>query len=219
MQRSTDGTRFNGVAEAFPVVQRAQAPAPAQALVPGAAVRPPSGPPARIPDTGPAESGTGTGAGTESGTGTGRVVQLAVAAPAPPVALPVQRAPATPPVESRLPAPPAPPRASAPRPAEPRPAPVTVQRTGHGGDTPAGGSPPPAGSPPPGDPPSGAHRPNSTRRESGTGTAGAVFDARHLTDGQVDELTHRLIGPLTRLLRTELRLDRERIGKLRDPRR
>ncbi|WP_326653193.1 MULTISPECIES: hypothetical protein [unclassified Streptomyces] len=209
MQRSTDGTRFSGVAEAFPVVQRSQA----QALVPGAAVRPASGPPARIPDTGPAESGTGTGTG--SGTGSGRVVQLAVAAPAPPVALPVQQAPATPPVASRLPAPPAPPRASAPRPAEQRPAPVTVQRTGRGGDTPTGGSPPPPGDPPP----SGGHRPNSTRRDSGTGTAGAVFDARHLTDGQVDELTHRLIGPMTRLLRTELRLDRERIGKLRDPRR
>ncbi|MER5460477.1 hypothetical protein ABT010_07235 [Streptomyces sp. NPDC002668] len=217
MQRSTDGTRFSGVAEAFPVVQRSQAQA--QALVPGAAVRPASGPPAHIPDTGPGESGTatgtGTGTGSGTGTGTGRAVQLAVAAPAPPVALPVQRAPATPPVASRLPAPPAPPLASAPRPAEQRPAPVTVQRTRRGGDTPTGGSPPPPGDPPP----SGGRRPNSTRRDSGTGTAGAVFDARHLTDGQVDELTHRLIGPLTRLLRTELRLDRERIGKLRDPRR
>ncbi|WP_037772031.1 hypothetical protein [Streptomyces sclerotialus] len=48
---------------------------------------------------------------------------------------------------------------------------------------------------------------------------GGGFDARELTDGQVDELTHRLIGPLTRLLRTELRMDRERIGRLRDPRR
>ncbi|MGW2326525.1 hypothetical protein ACWC5C_12245 [Streptomyces sp. NPDC001700] len=47
----------------------------------------------------------------------------------------------------------------------------------------------------------------------------AEFDARALTDGQFDELVHRLIGPLTRLLRTEFRLDRERIGKLRDPRR
>ncbi|MGQ4516050.1 hypothetical protein [Streptomyces sp. DW26H14] len=45
------------------------------------------------------------------------------------------------------------------------------------------------------------------------------FDARHLTDGQVDELLHRLVGPLTRMLRTEFRLDRERVGKLRDPRR
>ncbi|WP_158288241.1 hypothetical protein [Streptomyces sp. ICBB 8177] len=49
--------------------------------------------------------------------------------------------------------------------------------------------------------------------------AGEGFDARALSDGQIDELTHRLVGPLTRLLRTELRLDRERIGRLRDPRR
>lgn len=48
---------------------------------------------------------------------------------------------------------------------------------------------------------------------------GTEFDARKLSDGQLDELTHRLISPLTRLLRAELRLDRERIGRLRDPRR
>ncbi|TYB44067.1 hypothetical protein [Actinomadura chibensis] len=34
----------------------------------------------------------------------------------------------------------------------------------------------------------------------------------------LDELARRLIGPLTRLLRAELRLDRERVGRLRDPR-
>ncbi|MFI1029518.1 hypothetical protein [Streptomyces sp. NPDC020951] len=45
------------------------------------------------------------------------------------------------------------------------------------------------------------------------------FDPRSLTDFQLDELTHRLTGRITRLLRTELRLDRERIGRLRDPRR
>ncbi|MEV0305549.1 extensin [Streptomyces prasinus] len=44
------------------------------------------------------------------------------------------------------------------------------------------------------------------------------FDPRDLSDAQLDELTHRLIGPITRLLRTELRMDRERIGRLRDPR-
>ncbi|TQE36902.1 extensin, partial [Streptomyces ipomoeae] len=44
------------------------------------------------------------------------------------------------------------------------------------------------------------------------------FDPRSLTDFQLDELTHKLTGRITRLLRTELRLDRERIGKLRDPR-
>ncbi|MFI0977410.1 hypothetical protein ACH4SP_10320 [Streptomyces sp. NPDC021093] len=44
------------------------------------------------------------------------------------------------------------------------------------------------------------------------------FDPRTLTDFQLDELTHKLTGRITRLLRTELRLDRERIGRLRDPR-
>ncbi|MFB9510166.1 hypothetical protein ACFFS2_33730 [Streptomyces aurantiacus] len=52
-----------------------------------------------------------------------------------------------------------------------------------------------------------------------TAVAKGQFDPRSLTDFQLDELTHRLIGRITRLLRTELRLDRERIGKLRDPRR
>jgi hypothetical protein len=45
------------------------------------------------------------------------------------------------------------------------------------------------------------------------------FDPRRLTPGQMDELVHRVFGPLARLLRTEFRLDRERIGKLRDSRR
>ncbi|WP_327114178.1 hypothetical protein OG206_09360 [Streptomyces sp. NBC_01341] len=44
------------------------------------------------------------------------------------------------------------------------------------------------------------------------------FAPRELKEDQVAELVHRLIGPMTRLLRTELRLDRERIGRLRDPR-
>ncbi|MFF4400598.1 hypothetical protein [Streptomyces sp. NPDC001480] len=49
--------------------------------------------------------------------------------------------------------------------------------------------------------------------------APGAFDPRELTDFQLDELVHRIIGRITRLIRTELRLDRERIGKLRDPRR
>ncbi|MFF4230398.1 extensin [Streptomyces sp. NPDC001820] len=52
-----------------------------------------------------------------------------------------------------------------------------------------------------------------------TAVAKGGFDPRSLTDFQLDELTHKLIGRITRLIRTELRLDRERIGKLRDPRR
>ncbi|MBY8888857.1 extensin [Streptomyces sp. PTM05] len=79
----------------------------------------------------------------------------------------------------------------------------------------------PSGPPPPYTPVS---RPTSSpasgaARANGPAPAGEEFDARALSDGQIDELTHRLLGPLTRLLRTELRLDRERIGRLRDPRR
>ncbi|MFK0220096.1 extensin [Streptomyces vinaceus] len=47
---------------------------------------------------------------------------------------------------------------------------------------------------------------------------GGAFNPRSLTEFQLDELTHRLVGRITRQLRTEFRLDRERIGKLRDPR-
>ncbi|MEV7784019.1 extensin [Streptomyces sp. NPDC088106] len=82
------------------------------------------------------------------------------------------------------------------------------------------GPPPPydAGQPPPYDPaqppPYSLHDPHP----GGRGPHAGQFDPRALTDGQIDELTHRLLGPLTRLLRTELRMDRERIGRLRDPR-
>ncbi|MGW1214774.1 extensin [Streptomyces sp. NPDC002499] len=51
-----------------------------------------------------------------------------------------------------------------------------------------------------------------------TAVAAGGFDPRDLTDFQLDELVHRIIGRITRLIRTELRMDRERIGKLRDPR-
>ncbi|MFE0107217.1 hypothetical protein [Streptomyces sp. NPDC059009] len=46
-----------------------------------------------------------------------------------------------------------------------------------------------------------------------------TFDPKALTDFQIDELVHRMIGRITRLVRTELRMDRERIGRLRDDRR
>ncbi|MFD5320169.1 hypothetical protein [Streptomyces sp. NPDC127098] len=46
----------------------------------------------------------------------------------------------------------------------------------------------------------------------------AAFDPRALTPRQLDELTHRLTSRITRLLRTELRQDRERVGRLRDNR-
>ncbi|MFK0282238.1 hypothetical protein ACIQVL_17450 [Streptomyces sp. NPDC090499] len=74
--------------------------------------------------------------------------------------------------------------------------------------------PPPPDDPPPGysatasgadDPP-----PGYTEVEAGG------FDPRALTEFQVDALVHRIIDRITRHVRTELRRDRERVGKLRD---
>ncbi|MCM2422387.1 hypothetical protein [Streptomyces sp. RKAG293] len=124
-------------------------------------------------------------------------MSLAPARPAPAVALPVQRA--APAIPAALPAPPA---AAAPPVRTPTPASVRVsaprratsvevQRSSGGG---GGAAERPA--------------PSVTSR----------FTPRELKEDQVAELAHRLIEPMTRLLRTELRHDRERIGKLRDPR-
>ncbi|QMU77666.1 hypothetical protein GXW83_20190 [Streptacidiphilus sp. PB12-B1b] len=41
--------------------------------------------------------------------------------------------------------------------------------------------------------------------------------AQPAAEPHLDELARRLVGPLSRLLRAELRLERERIGRLRDP--
>ncbi|MGW6818846.1 hypothetical protein [Streptomyces sp. NPDC055005] len=51
-----------------------------------------------------------------------------------------------------------------------------------------------------------------------TAVRAGSFDPRELTEFQLDELVHRIIDRVTRLVRTELRMDRERIGRLRDPR-
>ncbi|MBB4893791.1 hypothetical protein FHS39_002822 [Streptomyces olivoverticillatus] len=90
------------------------------------------------------------------------------------------------------------------------------------GDPPPPYEPPPPYDPaPPHDPPppyaqqqQPAQQPPPAYAESPVGG----FDPRALTDFQLDELVHRIIGRVTRLIRTELRLDRERIGRLRDPR-
>ncbi|MEW1720635.1 hypothetical protein [Streptomyces sp. NPDC093109] len=138
------------------------------------------------------------------------VVSLAPARSAPAIALPVQRAPANPaalPTPSRALTPaPAPARVTAPL----RGTSVAVQRKGGGrsGTRGSGGSAPL----PTGNSSGGGHsvpRPRSVTSQ---------FRPRELQEDQMTELVHRLVGPLTRLLRTELRLDRERIGKLRDPR-
>ena len=77
---------------------------------------------------------------------------------------------------------------------------------------------PTAEGPPSHDPPSYAQAANGSAPPEYTAVPAGGFDPRELTDFQLDELVHRIIGRITRLIRTELRLDRERIGRLRDPR-
>ncbi|MEW1633060.1 hypothetical protein AB0469_03205 [Streptomyces sp. NPDC093801] len=72
---------------------------------------------------------------------------------------------------------------------------------------PSGGRPAPGAAVSPQDPPPGY-----------TAVPSGAFDPRELTEFQLDELVHRIIDRVTRLVRTELRMDRERIGRLRDPR-
>ncbi|NDZ83228.1 hypothetical protein G3I19_32840, partial [Streptomyces sp. SID10853] len=143
------------------------------------------------------------------------------AAAAAPAALPVQRAPGTP--TSHGSNPPQLVKAPAPVPPQLPAVNLTTQNPSGGSGNGGGGAPPPpyterAENPPP----YSAVAPNlnnGPRCDGATEDTGSRFDARDLSDGQVDELTHRLMGPITRLLRTELRMDRERIGRLRDPRR
>ncbi|MEU0118762.1 extensin [Streptomyces bobili] len=122
----------------------------------------------------------------------------------PPAALPVLPA-------ARAPLPPLPP-VPAPPPPRATPAAPPVQRT------PAPTAPPTTPSPghahADAPPPYSESAPPPAYSEVPRGG----FDPRALTDFQLDELTHRLTGRITRLLRTELRLDRERVGRLRDPR-
>ncbi|KUN75906.1 hypothetical protein AQJ64_40220 [Streptomyces griseoruber] len=77
---------------------------------------------------------------------------------------------------------------------------------------------PPTPPAPPRTPPKPPPAPEPAETRNGGASPPPAFDPRALTDFQLDELTHRLTGRITRLLRTELRLDRERIGRLRDPR-
>ncbi|WP_150211204.1 extensin [Streptomyces venezuelae] len=131
------------------------------------------------------------------------------AQPAPTV-LPVQRFPATPPLP--LPPPPVVRTAPAPPPVPP-PVPRTVQRAPEP-KTPQlrSQSPPQPREQRP------QHDPDPAPSRAHPRVTDGAFSPRSLTDFQLDELAHRLIGRITRQLRTELRLDRERVGRLRDPR-
>ncbi|MCM8556099.1 hypothetical protein NDF60_38045, partial [Streptomyces sp. STCH 565 A] len=81
----------------------------------------------------------------------------------------------------------------------------------------------PAEPPPPYEPPP-AYSASGNGPEGGgpppeyTAVPEGGLDPRELTEFQLDQLVHRIIGRVTRLVRTELRMDRERIGRLRDPR-
>ncbi|MGW2230331.1 hypothetical protein [Streptomyces formicae] len=125
----------------------------------------------------------------------------AVPAPAPaPVRPTVQRRAAAPtPAPTPAPAPPPPPTpAPAPAPAPQRPAPV--QRTApadHGGQQSSTGAAPKAAAP------AAASEPGPSSPEPPA-------------PAEIDELARRLVAPLSRLLRAELRGDRERLGRLRD---
>ncbi|WP_370104927.1 hypothetical protein [Streptacidiphilus sp. BW17] len=132
--------------------------------------------------------------------------------PAPPAPLPVQRTPQGPPARSAN-------NAllsliSPPRTAAPRVSPVTAKAdTASGSRTKRDPALPQSYTAPPTvdlPPPYTSIDPQQITE---------AFDPRMLKESQVDELTHRLIGPLTRLLRMELRFDRERSGRLRDNRR
>ncbi|MET7810711.1 hypothetical protein ABZT26_07600 [Streptomyces sp. NPDC005395] len=89
---------------------------------------------------------------------------------------------------------------------------------------PAEPPPPPYSASPPGGPPPYVAVPAAPNPGEGqrppeyTAVPDGGFDPRQLTEFQLDELVHRIVGRVTRLVRTELRMDRERIGRLRDPR-
>ncbi|MEV7870344.1 hypothetical protein AB0P17_30575 [Streptomyces sp. NPDC088124] len=153
------------------------------------------------------------------------------------MALPVQRAAATPavapadvPQAARLTTPAAPARPSPPRGSTT----VAVQRAPERGGRPAGSMSPPGNTTAPAQRSSVQRAPAhqvTVQRSPDEDTSGkkstdpeppsvtSQFKPRELKEDQMAELVHRLIGPMTRMLRTELRVDRERIGKLRDPRR
>ncbi|WP_406438218.1 hypothetical protein OHB00_26655 [Streptomyces sp. NBC_00631] len=74
--------------------------------------------------------------------------------------------------------------------------------------------------PPPDDPPPPGYSASASAADDPppgyTAVEGGGFDPRALTEFQVDALVHRIIDRITRHVRTELRRDRERVGKLRD---
>ncbi|NJP68664.1 extensin, partial [Streptomyces sp. ventii] len=95
----------------------------------------------------------------------------------------------------------------------------TVQRRFRNPEPPPAVEPPPSAVeasvgppvPPPGSGPLSVARP--ARQTTGKQNR---LDVDGLSDRELDQLARRLISRVTRLVRTELRMDRERIGRLRD---
>lgn len=87
-------------------------------------------------------------------------------------------------------------------------------------ETPPPPPPPPSSSPPDDPPPSYSASASASSGDDDPPAYMAIeeggFDPRALTEYQVDALVHRIIDRITRQVRTELRRDRERVGKLRD---
>ncbi|WP_314221747.1 hypothetical protein [Streptomyces zaehneri] len=193
LRRTTPGATAGGpVARPYPT--------PAPGLTPGLA-------PATAPATLPAPPAPVLQRRALPAPGAAAGAPVRPAAPPSPLAPPAQAAPI--PVPVSLPVPPPAPR---PLPAAPTaPAPVVQRR--HATLPPTLPKPPRGAGGPPSGADQGAADPAHAHAQAHPG-----FDPRALTDFQLDELTHRLTGRITRLLRTELRLDRERIGRLRDPR-
>ncbi|MER7837378.1 hypothetical protein ABTY98_16080 [Streptomyces sp. NPDC096040] len=80
----------------------------------------------------------------------------------------------------------------------------------------AGRQPPPPYEPPSSSSGSGSGSSSDEPPPGYTAVEAGGFDPRALTEFQVDALVHRIIDRVTRHVRTELRRDRERVGKLRD---
>ncbi|MET7652911.1 hypothetical protein [Streptomyces sp. NPDC005486] len=196
LRRTTPGTAAGQpVARPYPTpapapdLAPAAGPSPATPAVPGAPVLP------HHPTTSAPPAVQRRPLPAPASAATASVRPVAAPAPPPPGPVPVPM-----PAARSLPAPPAPHTAVVQRTVTPPPTPPKSSR---------------AATDPPADPP---HRTDRGTADPGPAQAHPGFDPRALTDFQLDELTHRLTGRITRLLRTELRLDRERIGRLRDPR-
>ncbi|MCH6166058.1 hypothetical protein [Pseudonocardia alaniniphila] len=64
--------------------------------------------------------------------------------------------------------------------------------------------------------PGTAPPPQTEQQQQGAAPTGRALPSAAASRQELDELARQLIGPLSRLLKAELRMDRERNGRLRD---